>query len=287
LKDIVSTPEFLEEKAFWEDKRRWERTEEHRLEKECSGLQALEDVQFYEKNMQLSKKQPGWQLVFEDNFEDGVLDTTKWYPGLYQGQKIMDKSYSFTNEKQANNGGENILTLGGELSIATRPDRVTARAWTPGKGFSEKEFNYSSDVINGSNAVKIKRGMISAKLKISGDSDISHAFWLTGKGQTPHINVFYFDGKKIKVGNYWNELGVLGSKGETIAGINPGDYFIYSLEWTATELIWRVNNVEVLKTNKGIPHDELFPVFNSFISAKQQGGSGEFIVDWVKVYQKE
>ena len=287
LKEVVSTPEFIEEKSFWEDKHRWTKTEEYLLEKEYMELKSLEDVQFYEKNAQLAIKQSSWHLVFEEDFGDGILNTEKWYPGLYQGQKRMEKTYSFANEKQANSGGENIVMMGGELTISTRPDQITTRAWTPAKGFTEKEFHYSSDVINGSNAVKMNKGLISAKVKISGDKDISHAFWLSGKNQTPHINLFYFDGNKIKVGNYWNANGVLGNKSEIISGISPNDYYIYSLEWTPAELIWRVNNVVVLKSNKGIPNEELFPVFNSFISQKQQGGSGELTVDWVKVYKKD
>jgi hypothetical protein len=285
LREVVATPEFKQEKAFWEDKNRWTKTDEYQLEREYFSLKAREDVQFFEKNVQLSKGQTMRQIIFEENFEDGVLNTAKWYPGLYQGQKLMDKTYSFANEKQANSGESNIVMLGSALSIATRPDRLTARAWTPSKGFSEKEFYYSSAVVNGSQAVNMKGGMISAKIKIAGDKEISHALWLTGKQQTPHINLFYFDGKKLKVGNYWNNNGALGSKEEVISGINPNNYYIYSLEWTATELIWRINNVEVLRSKKGVPQEELFPVFNSFISEKQAGGSGELIIDWIRVYQ--
>ncbi len=287
VSEIVTTPDFLQEKAFWEDANRWEKTEEYQLENEYAKLINLEDIRFYEKSeAQLAQKQAGWRLVFEEDFNDGVLNTQKWYPALYQGQKLMDKHYSFANEKQANNGGANIVLMGGKLIISTRPDRVVTRAWTPGRGFGEKTFAFSSDVINGSNAVSINKGLITAKVKIAGDKDICHAFWLSGKGQTPHINLFYFDGKKIKVGNFWDNQGMLGAKGETITGISPYDYYIYSLEWTATELIWRINNIEVLRTNKGVPHEELFPVFNSFISEKQQGGTGEFIIDWLRVYQK-
>lgn len=287
LKELIASPQFMEVKQFWDDPNRWQRTPEYQFEKEYLDLSNSSDIMFYEKNnAELSSQKAAWDLVFEENFSDGTLDTNKWFAGLYQGQKLMNAGYSFANEKQANTGGENLVIAGGMLTIATRTDQIETRAWDEKRGFIPKTFQYTSDVINGSKAVQIKGGLIQAKVKVAGSKDITHAFWLGAKNRVPHVNLFLFDGKSIKMGNFWNEQGFLRDQQVSVTGLNPHQFYIYSLEWTNKEMIWKINNIEVLRTVKGIPAEDMYPVFNSFISKTQQGGIGEFNIDWIKVYKK-
>jgi hypothetical protein len=110
---------------------------------------------------------------------------------------------------------------------------------------------------------------------------------LGADGKLPHVNIFHFDGKNIVVNNYAKEGNSVSAVKETIKGISVEDFYIYSLEWSATELIWRVNNVEVFRTERNVPKESLSPVFQSFISENQQGGAGTFEVDWIRIYAKK
>jgi beta-glucanase (GH16 family) len=99
----------------------------------------------------------------------------------------------------------------------------------------------------------------------------------------PNIKIFHYDGKSINVGNA-NENVFDGVK---INGLNPSQYFIYSLIWTKNELIWMINNLEVYRTLSNIPDKDMYLAFNSFISETQHGGTGNIEVDWVRVYESK
>jgi hypothetical protein len=283
LKKIVSDPKFIEEKNFWQDTKRWMKTEEYQVEQRYYQLQKTSDILFYESTdpkqfLVLDK----WQLTFVDTFKAPALDA-KWKTGYYHRAEAIKKLYSFANEKQANTDGKNI-SVEGVLKITTKSEKTESLAWDAKKGFINKSFDYTSGIINTGESFQQKNGLIKAKLKVSGSSDVSHAFWLGADGKLPHINVFYYNGKNIVVSNYsGNNTNVSVTKQE-ISGLKPTEYYIYSLEWTPTELVWKINNIEVFRTTNSVPNQQLFPVFNSFISEQQKGGAGALEVDWIKIY---
>ena len=73
--------------------------------------------------------------------------------------------------------------------------------------------------------------------------------------------------------------------GVEISGLNPANFYIYTLEWTEKELIWSINNYEVYRTAGNLPKEEMYLAFSSFISEKMKGDTGILEVDWVKVTQ--
>lgn len=287
LKKHVAEESFIKNKAYWEDEQRWLKTEEHQIEQNFLLLQKQPDIQFYESTD--PKRFAGindWKITFEDNFNENSLDIKKWQSGYYHRASKLKRIYSFANEKQSYTDSKNLIFTGSDLKINTIPGKNESLAWDSKKGFVNKEFDFSSGIINTGEAFQQKYGLIKAKLRVSGSSDISHAFWLGTDGKLPHINVFLFNGKSIVVNNYAKEGSNVVTVKETIKGISIHDYYIYSLEWTPKELIWKINNLEVFRTSKNVPNESMFPVFSSFISEAQKGGSGSLEVDWIKIYSK-
>jgi beta-glucanase (GH16 family) len=72
--------------------------------------------------------------------------------------------------------------------------------------------------------------------------------------------------------------------GVKITGINPSEFFIYTLVWNKKELIWMINDLEVYRTASNVPKEAMYMAFNSFISEQQHGSAGSLEVDWVRVY---
>jgi hypothetical protein len=250
-------------------------------------LKKTPDIAFYETTDPKKFDKIGeWTLTFEDTFEDNTLDPGKWKNGYYHRAKGMKTLYSFTNEKQANTDGKNIVLGGGMLKIATHAEKTDSIAWEPKLGFVPKSYNFSSGIINCGEAFQQQNGLVKVKLRVSGSKDISHACWLGTDGKLPHINIFHFNGKNIVVNNYAKEgSGVVANK-EVVKGINVGEFYIYSLEWTSKELIWKINNLEIFRTNKQVPQESMFLVLNSFISQNQAGGQGSLDVDWIRFFKK-
>jgi len=279
LKVKVATPEFKKANEFWANKNRWHTTAEFILQERFYELAKNPDIIFFENEKpERFEKYRALKLTFQDEFEWNTLDKSHWNFGFHYKSPTLIGNHSFINEKQANNSGKNVFVENGILKISTKHEKVTARAWHPKKGFMEKEYHFTSDVLQTADTFNQKYGIIRAKLRCTGK--VQHAFWLGADGKLPHVNIFHFNGKQITLGNANQNL----FDSIKISGLNPSQYFIYTLMWSKKELIWMINDLEVYRTASNIPNESMFLAFNSFISEKQHGSAGSIEVDWVRVY---
>jgi beta-glucanase (GH16 family) len=285
LKKAVAKDEFIKSKNFWADPNRWQKTEEYKQEKAFYALADREDIRFYEDTDEKQfDKLKAWTLSFEDTFDKGALDASKWSIGFFH-KAPLKKLYSFANEKQAY-FTKNVSVSNNQLQIKTIEEKAEGAAWDAKHGFITKSFDFTSGVINAGDFFQQKTGLIRAKIAVKGAANVSHAFWMGAEGKLPLCNIFFFDGHKIQVGNIYASGQSVAKETQAIQGISAHDFFIYSLEWTEKELIWRINNVEIFRTDKGIPKEAMFPAFSSFVSEKQKGGNSTLVVDWIRIYTK-
>lgn len=281
LEAEVATDEFKKQHAFWSNPERWKTTDEYQQEVRFKQLSAMTDIQFYLKqDLKEIERLEEKKELFKDEFDWQRLAESAWKAGFaYDNPKLL-RQHSFANEQQANNGGKNVGTIDGKLRLFTKNERVTAPAWDVKKGFINKDFDYTSDIIQTADAFRQAGGLFMAKLRIEGN--IHHALWLGSGKKLPMINLFHYNGKKIMVGNYGSD----GFDGTSISGINAGAYYIYSLRWTENELIWYVNNIEVYRTHTNVPREKLYLAVSSFIDTKQHASEGQINVAWVRVFNK-
>lgn len=283
LKQLIEQEDFQKRVEFWSNPKRWETTEDYRLDNRYYQLYKNDDIRFY---LNIDPKKfdeiKNYEITFEDNFDWNTLERAHWDTGFHYKSPSLMSNHSFANEKQANNGGHNIEVINGVLNIKTRKETVKAPAWkgVGTEGFVEKEFAYTSDIIQTGNHFQQAEGVFRAKIRCSGP--IHHAFWLGADTKLPHVNIFHYDGKNITVGNANKQL----FDQTKITGINRGAFYIYTLVWKQKELIWLINDVEVFRTSANLPNQQLYLAFNSFITESQRGGQGTLEVDWVKVYAK-
>ena len=275
----VAIPEFKKKNEFWANENRWQSTPEFVQQERFYELAKNPDIIFYENEKpERFVKYRTLKLSFHDEFEWNTLDKSHWDFGFHYKSPQLMEDHSFVNEKQANNSGKNISVVDGILRISTKREKVVSRAWHIKKGFVDQEFQFTSDVLQTADTFRQKHGVFRAKLRCNGK--VQHAFWLGADGKLPNIKIFHFDGKKITLGNADKNI----FDGVKIAGLNPRKFFIYSLVWTEKELVWMINNLEVYRTASNIPAEEMYLAFNSFISDKQHGSTGNLEVDWVRVY---
>ncbi len=279
LKVKVATPEFKKNNDFWANPNRWHETPEYVQQKRFYELADNADIKFYNNEKpERFEKYRAMALSFQDEFEWNTLEKSRWNFGFHYKSPQLIGNHSFTNEKQANHSGKNVAVEEGILKLTTKHEKVKATAWHPEKGFIEKEFQYTSDVLQTAEKFRQKHGIFRAKIRCSGN--IQHVFWLGSDSKLPLIKIFHSTGKHITLGNANKNI----FDGVKITGINPYQYFIYSLIWSKKELIWMINDLEVYRTASNIPAEEMYLAFNSFISNKQRGSTGNLEVDWVRVY---
>jgi len=279
LKTKVASPEFKKANDFWTNEKRWLITPEFAQQQRYYELAKNPDIVFYENEKpQRFERFKALKLSFQDEFDWHVLDKSHWNFGFHYKSERLIGNHSFSNEKQANYSGKNISVAEGILKLVTKHEKVKARAWDFSKGFIEKEFNFTSDVLQTAESFRQEYGVFRAKLRCTGD--VQHAFWLGSDSKLPHINIFHFNGKSITLGNINKNI----VDGIQIKGINPAQFYIYTLIWSAKELIWMINDLEVYRTASNIPSESMYLAFNSFISQKQKGSTGNLEVDWVRTY---
>lgn len=280
LEKLTGEEAFQKENAFWMNPKRWLSTDEHAAEARMAQLASSPDIRFFlSKDAKDIETKEAWKLTFADEMQWGRLDESAWKSGFSYKSKKLLAQHSFANEQQANNNGKNTGAAGGCLALLTKRETVTAPAWDEKKGFINKEFQYTSDVVQTADAFRQQEGLFMIKLRCTGA--IHHAAWLGADGKLPLVNLFHFNGKKIVLGN----VGIKGFDGITLSGIPSSQYYIYSLRWTKNELIWYVNNFEVFRTSANIPAESLYLALSSFIAANQKPQEGRLEVDWVRVYK--
>ncbi len=279
LKEKINTPEFKKSNEFWANPHRWHTTPEFEHQERFYTLSKNPDIVFYENEKpNRFEKIRNIKLTFDDEFDWNTLDNSHWNFGFHYKSTELIGDHSFVNERQANHSGKNVSVENGILKIETKHEKVTARAWHPKKGFIEKEFQYTSDVIQTADKFRQQYGVFKAKVRCNGK--LHHACWLGADAKLPQINIFHYDGKQIRIGNSFQHV----VDGIKIKGLNPHIFHIFTLVWTEKELVWLINDLEVYRTKSHIPKEPMYLAFNSFIPEKQHGTIGNFEVDWVRVY---
>ena len=280
LKQVVSTPEFQESNKFWSNPKRWETTEECKKYERYNQLQHTPNIEFYrnqnrERMIEMSK----YKNIFDENFRGEWQQ--RWRNEFSFGTKdadgVLKTKFSLATQQQAYTFGRNVTLVEGALRIMTRKEHVVAPVWDIKRGFIEHEFDYTSDLIETREFAQ-NEGMLSAKIRCTGK--LHHAMFLKGRGPLPVVTLFHYDGKKITVGAN-TERG--NARGE-ITGLKVGKYHVFTLRWTAQELIWYVNNIEVYRCQNTLTKEGLHITCNSFIPQGKKASEGTFDIEWVKAY---
>lgn len=294
LEAYINSEEFKEEKKYLLTKDKFKLSDEFKQEQEYKELKKSEKLKWFQKFEKQNDfdKLHEWELTFEDTFETGKLDSEKWMTGYYWGENLLNDKYVLANEKQFFTDN-NIEISDDTLKIVTKQENIKGKVWdyNPNREyqlpFYEKEFNYTSGLINTGQFFRQQYGLFKAKIKVDHSYPVHHAFWLRGEQITPEIDVFKYgkkSGSKIELANFWNE----GENKKSIGGPNfAKDYFIYSLEWTPEKLVWKINDFVIYEQTQGIPNEAMYIVLSSGILHEGQVSGSTMEVDWVRAYTKK
>ena len=274
LEAELATEDFQKRNAFWKDPKRWYLTEDAQKEARYNELAASDDIRFF---LSMKKEDIEKAEIFKPVWEDNMDDKNNWKPGFGFAAPLKD-GYSFANERQAYNGGRNTIAAVGRLDIETREEPTTALAWDEKRGFIEKTFDYSSDVVNTRETFTMNEGLIMVKVRSQGNG--VHALYLSQGKQKPLINLYYYNGRTHSVGIVTDRM----NKQTKLTGVLRSKYHIYSLRWTKTELIWYVNNLEIMRVKNPLNDEKLFLVAQSSLPKNVTAGEGKLKVAWVKAF---
>jgi hypothetical protein len=282
LKEIIATPEFKEKKSYLLDKKRFEKTEMFKQVSEYDKLKKSEDIIWYFKVKDSDKFNilKSRELTFSDEFDGDKLDLKKWLTNYYWGEKLLKDRYAVESDLQTYTEKENFELRNSIIKISTKPQKVSGKVWSAAKGFSTKEFSYTSGLINSGESFRQKFGVFSAKIKL-GDPNARSAFWILADKITPHIDICRTSKGKV----WFDYFSSKGNNVKTSLGSRyAADFFIYTLEWTSDKLVWKINNTEVFTQTTDIPQEPMYVLLAGGLD-KPINGMTTMEIDWVRVYQ--
>jgi beta-glucanase (GH16 family) len=292
LQKYIQSEEFSKKKAYLLDPKKWEQTEEYKQETELHQLMKSPALLNYFK----IKDDPcfndlkTWDLVFEDNFDKGKLDGDKWITRYFWGEMLMGDSYALPGEKHYFTD-KNVEMNGSTVKLVTRQNKVSGREWNPALGFYPKDFDYSSGMISTGKSHRQKYGRIEAKVRIPATQGIIHAFWLSGNGILPQVDIFKYSNQKLHFSSFWKSSEDASGTNSDVASLSASaftkGFFIYSLEWTPDKMIWKINNLVVKEQTVGVPEEPLYLVINSGkYDEANVSLPANLEVDWVRCYER-
>lgn len=238
-----------------------------------------------------------YELVWSDEFNCRNLNTTAWTYEIgtgYQGWGNWEAEY-YTNSTN------NVYLKDGNLVIKAIKDET------------QYDPNYTTHFTSGriktAGKLQMKYGKIEARIKLpSAASGVWPAFWMLGAqggwpdcGETDIMefmcNSSYY--RTIKSTIHWNDGHGHAYWGNEI-DVTPTEYHVYSVEWLPTELIFKVDNIEVVRANidlataptLGAFHKEFYILLNLAVGGTYVDGYYDpsitekaMYVDYVRVYQ--
>ena len=277
LEKETATEDFKKRNALWADPKRWQHSEEYKIEQRYNALANSDDIKFYYSQRE---QKIDWAELFRPSFDDDMSSSKNWKPGYGYANPAMKDGHSRTSERQAYNGGKNAFFVDGRMDIETREESKKAVAWDEKKGFTEHVFEYTSDVMNTKEAFAQESGLFMAKVRTQG---VGHHFFglSTGKQGNPMIALYHYNGSTHQMGL------VNGAKTQMVdlTGVLRSMYHIYTFRWTKNELIWYVNNMEILRLPNRLPQEAMFYLAQSWLPMAEKGGTGKLKVQWAKAFK--
>jgi hypothetical protein len=289
FKNELASEEFVSEKNFLLDKKRFEKSEAfNRL----ITYKELSETESFKKYFQFKKKNDfhlvkEWELTFSEDFEGTELDKEKWMTRYYWGDVLMNDDYALPSDAHIFSE-KNIKISDSVARLETRKETAQGKVWDSKIGFVPREFDYTSALISTGKSFRQKYGLFEAKIKVSDIKNVMHAFWMLSDTSLPHIDIAKTSscGKLFPGHITGSEEKPLVKKAK-VKGLDwTNDFFIYYLEWAPNKLVWKINDVVVYTQTENIPHESMYLILSSGVTNPNSDINSVMEIDWVKCYQK-
>jgi beta-glucanase (GH16 family) len=218
---------------------------------------------------------------FCDEFSAASVDTTKWIAVNTHADLSNSEPGCYTSANVAEGSG--VLTETVEHRTFTCGDTTGSSSYALG-AIQSKTYSFT-------------RGTVEAKIKFTGGTGTWPAFWLLGTNcQSPQwlvngadpagcnwpaagsqeIDIAEFNGSNPKTTVRENLITAAGTDQclPTVSDASAG-FHVYSLTWTLSSLVWKVDTVTKCTISVHIPTTPMFVIINSSAG----GASGGTITD--------
>lgn len=291
LLEITTSADFLKRKAWLEDTKKWEKSEEHAKYEQYLSLKKDPEVDLYFRYAGKPDfdELKNWELTFSDEFQSKSPDFEKWTPNSYWADRLLGDNFSQSGDLQAYTGGKNTAVSHGKLHVYVRKEKFRSKLWQPGAGFVPIDFSYTSDTLSTIKSFWQQGGAFEAKIMFAPVSEVVSTCYLRGEKNSPLVTL-------VEMGRN-SRMGILSGNGTeklTFDGIHlnrlkKNRFHIFRLEWEKNHLVWKINDT-VVHESEVYGLDEPAHLNLTSLVLSEIAGSHlpvNFETAWIRCYRKK
>jgi beta-glucanase (GH16 family) len=220
----------------------------------------------------------GWQIVFEDEFNEGALDERTWttaFPWGRDRSSVGELQYYAPDAFRLKNG---------QLSIVAQPAHDGSHA-------------YNSGLISSHDSFAPEYGRFEIRCKVPQGKGLWPAFWLLPLDTSwpPEIDVFEAlgdDPETVHMTAHWSDGGAHRQKGSEFTGPDfSKDFHTFAVEWTPEKLTWFVDGVKRHEVSGRSPSGPMYLLANLAVGGDWPGAPdastrfpASFDIDYIRAY---
>ena len=209
--------------------------------------------------------------IFSDEFSGTAL-AAPW-DHRYQGYEVPSRRCSKTDPRATAVGG-GVLSL----SVIDDPDRADPCTFTTNQGVEQSTFYRLNGHVGTQGRFQYKYGVAAARIKFQELRGQHGAFWMQApvpeSGAEIDVIEWFGTGSSGLSSGVWTYGGGTQTK---VAETPPGDdaaygsdwagtYHVFSVEWTPTEYVFRIDGKETLRTSAGVSQTEEYLILSLLVS---------------------
>ncbi len=292
LKELTSSAPFLERKAFLEDKKKWEKTEEYAREQKFLRLKEHPKVKTYFRYAGTTDFDfyKFWEVSFSEDFMANGVDRSKWTPNSYWADRLLGFQFSQPGDLQAYTGGKNSVAGQGRLLIQVRKEKTQGKQWRPDLGFVPMEFGYTSDTLSTIHSFWQADGIVEAKVRFNPVKQVVSSFHLLGENNSPRV-ILVEMGPKCRMGMLAaGNSPVPHFTGANIGTLSRNKFYLFRLEREGRHLTWKINDKIVCESMVPDIKDVAMHLnLTSLVVDEISDGNlpVSFEVSWVRCYRRK
>jgi hypothetical protein len=226
-----------------------------------------------------------WNLVFNDSFDSGSLNTSVWNTGLWFNSTINNELEAYRPENvQIKNGSMNLVA----------ENRSTATTWG-------QAMNYASGAVTTKGKLAFTFGAVEARIKLPKGQGLMSLFQIqpSNKRAPPEINMLHELGQTSTSISYNYTYFDFDGTGRIFGGSVGGadfstDYHVFTLEWLETSVRFYVDGVlHGSYTGESVLRDPGFLVMSLAVGGNEAGSPTtstgfpqSYSVDYVRIWQR-
>lgn len=193
------------------------------------------------------------EVIFFDDFTTPALDRARWTVEVW-GTTVNDENQAYVDSP------ETLAIVHGAAAAGASNGALELRPrWRPGFPATDStRLDFVSGRVNTRGKFTFVHGTAAARMKLPNGAGLWPAFWILGTGDWPatgEIDVMEYVGIPT-----WTSVALHGEgySGDTPlvhrqrfpAGTDVTDWHVYSVDWSADEIVFRVDGGEIYRVTR-------------------------------------